>query len=161
MAFKELLHKNVPQRRQTENNPLWHLQENMNRMFDNFFDSMNLRSFNEAGLESFPKVDIRETDKAVMITAELPGLDAKDIDISLADDVLTLRGEKNMENESKEENYYRMERSYGSFNRAIPLPMEVESGNVNAEFKNGVLKITVAKKPEARRKAKKIEIKSA
>jgi HSP20 family protein len=161
MAFKELLSKNLPQRRSSEANPILRLQENMNRMFNNFFDSADLAPFKEDGLGSFPKIDIKETSKAVMITAELPGLDAKDIDISISDDVLTLRGEKNMESESKEENYYRMERSYGSFHRTIPLPMEVESENVNAEFKNGVLKVTVTKKPEAQRKAKKIEINSA
>jgi len=96
----------------------------------------------------------------VKISAELPGLEAKDIDISISDDVLTLRGQKREESESKGENYYQMERSFGSFHRSINLPAEVDSDKVKAEFKNGVLDISLTKKPESQQKTKKIEIKT-
>jgi HSP20 family protein len=116
--------------------------------------------FREGEMTTFPKIDIKETKKEVVVSAELPGLDVEDIDISITDDVLTLRGEKEEESKQEEDSYYHMERVYGSFNRSIPLPSEVEPDNVRAEFKNGILKVLMRKKPEAQQKAKKIEIKS-
>ena len=110
---------------------------------------------------SFPRIDVKETKKQVLVSAELPGLEAKDLDIRVADNVLTLRGEKKEESKHEGENYYHTECVYGSFNRSISLPGEVESDNVKAEFKNGVLKISMTKKPEEQRKVKKIDIKTA
>lgn len=159
MVFKDFISKNLPVKRDEMSHPFVRLQQDINRMFENFFD--NFRShLHDESLSAFPKVDIRETDKEVKVLAELPGLETKDLDISVTDNVLTLRGEKRQESERKEENYFRMERTYGSFHRSISLPTEVESDSVNAIFKNGILNITIAKKPEAQRKVKKIEIKT-
>lgn len=106
-----------------------------------------------------PSVDISETDGSVMVKAELPGLDAKNIDIDITGDVLTLRGEKKTEEEKKEERYYCRERHYGSFQRSFRLPAGVQSDKVDAKFKNGILTIDIPKSEES--KQKKIEIKSA
>jgi len=160
MVFKDLLTKNLPVKRDNDSHPLTRLQTEMNRIFDRFFDDFHLSPFQDRELTTLPKVDIKETKKEVLVSAELPGLEAKDLDISITDDLLILRGEKRQENKRAEENYYHMECTYGSFNRSIPLPAEVESENVKAEFKNGILKITLTKKPEEERKAKKIEIKA-
>lgn len=160
MALRDLVSRNVPTKRADVSHPLWRLQENFNRMFDEFFNNFNLEPFESRILGKFPSVDIKESDKTVTVSAELPGLEAKDIDISISDDVLNLRGQKEEESESKEGNYYHKERTYGSFQRDIPLPAEVEFNDVNAVFKNGVLTITIPKKPEDKRKSKKIEIKA-
>ncbi len=89
--------------------------------------------------------------------AEVPGLEAKDIDISLSNDVLTIKGTKEQEKEEKEENYHRIERSYGSFSRSIRLPREVQGDKIKANYKNGVLKITLPKSGEAREIKIKVE----
>ena len=106
-----------------------------------------------------PAIDMRETDKGLEVTAELPGMTEKDIDISLADDVLTIKGEKKVDREEKGKGWYFSERSHGSFARSIPLPIEVDENKVSAQFKNGVLKIELPAAPEAARKAKHIEVK--
>lgn len=160
MPLKDFLSKNLPVKRDQEVNPFWGLQRDMNRLFENFFDEFRISPFSERGLSTFPKVNIKETDKQIKISAELPGLEAKDIDISISDNVLTLRGQKSEESESKDENYYLVERSFGSFNRTINLPAEVDSDKVRAEFKNGVLDIVLTKKPDSQQKTKKIEIKT-
>lgn len=160
MAIKEFFSKNLPMRRSDESNPFLSLQQEMNRIFDRFSDNF-ISPFRERTLSTFPKVNVKESEKSIEVTAELPGLDAKDIDISVSDNVLTLKGEKRMEKETKEDDYYRMERSYGSFNRNIMLPSEVDANKTDAQYKNGILTITVLKKPEAQRKSKKIEIKSS
>ena len=160
MVFKDLLSKNLPVKRDDKRHPLARLQGDMNMVFDRFFNDFRLSPFKDRDLTTLPKVDIKETKKEVLVSAELPGLEAKDLDISITDDVLTLRGEKRQESKREEENYFHMECAYGAFNRSIPLPSEVESNNVKAEFKNGILKIALTKKPEEQRKAKKIEIKS-
>lgn len=104
-------------------------------------------------------MDISETDGKVQVKAELPGLEAKDIDVDVSGDVLTLGGEKKMEEEQKDERYYYRERYAGSFQRSFRLPSGVESDKVDAEFKNGVLTINIPKSEES--KQKKIKIKSA
>ncbi|NOX89960.1 MAG: Hsp20/alpha crystallin family protein, partial [Calditrichaeota bacterium] len=118
------------------------------------------RFFGDSFGSFMPSVDVKEKDDEFVVTAELPGMDAKDVDISISDDILTLRGEKKEEKEEKEGNYYRRECSYGSFHRDIPLPAEVETDKVEAEFKRGVLTVHLPKKPESQRKAKKIQVKT-
>jgi HSP20 family protein len=105
-----------------------------------------------------PSVDIAETDSQVTVKAELPGLEAKDIDVSVSGDLLTLKGEKKEEKEAKEQNYYRREICSGSFQRTFRLPSEVNHEKVDASFKNGILTITMPK-TEASSK-KRIEIKT-
>ena len=161
MAIKDLITRHLPAGNQGESTPFLRLQQEMNRMFDRFFDDFRPASFPERFSPSFPQVDVKESRKDVQITAELPGMDGKDIDIRISGDVLTLKGEKKKEQEEKDEHFYRMERSYGAFQRAIPLPCEVESEGIDATFKNGILKIKLLKKPEAQQKSKRIEIKGA
>jgi HSP20 family protein len=161
MVLKDFLSKNLPVKRDDEGHPMLRLQSEMNRIFDRFFDDLRVSRFSDRKFSGFPSVDIKETKKEVQVSAELPGLDSKDIDIQVSDNVLILQGEKTQELKKESENYYHMERSYGSFNRKIALPCEVDSENVKAEFKNGILNIKMQKKPEAQQKAKKIEIKTS
>jgi HSP20 family protein len=93
-----------------------------------------------------------------VVKAEVPGMDPKHIDISLSDGVLTIKGEKKEEKEEKEANYHLVERSYGAFSRSIRLPSEVQSDKINASYKNGVLKITLPKSEEAKKKEIKIKV---
>ena len=108
-----------------------------------------------------PRVDISESDKEFQVTAELPGMDEKNLDISLANSVLTLKGEKKEEKEDKRKDYYRMERSYGMFSRTIPLPEGVDLEKVEASFREGVLTVTLPKMVEAQKERKRIPIKAA
>ena len=103
-----------------------------------------------------PNVDIFENDNEVVIKAELPGMNAQDIDIKLENNVLTVRGERRFEKEAKEENYHRIEREYGSFSRSFSLPVAVNGEKVTAEYKDGVLKILLPKKEEINPKPIKI-----
>jgi len=103
-----------------------------------------------------PSVDIFETENEVVIKAELPGMEAKDIDIKLENNVLMLRGDRRFEKETKNENYHRVERSYGNFTRSFSLPAFVDDSNVRAEYKNGLLRIVLPKKEQARSKEIKI-----
>jgi HSP20 family protein len=105
-----------------------------------------------------PLIDVSETDKGVEVTVELPGVDEKDIDVSLANDVLTIKGEKKSETEKTAKDYHLIERAYGAFERSTRLPCEVDASKVKAEFKNGVLKVKLPKTPEAKAKSHKISV---
>jgi HSP20 family protein len=138
------------------------LQQDMNQLFDEFFRMSGLapfRAFDEAWDAFSPRVDIVESAKEIKVSAELPGMEAKDIDVSLANDVLTISGEKRQEEEHKGKNYYRMERSYGSFQRSIPVPCEVDADKVDATFNKGVLTITLPKTADAQA-CKRISVKT-
>jgi HSP20 family protein len=162
MALKNKLVRRLSGNRDLmSGNPFMELQQQMNQVFDRFFNTNSLSPFKNRFEEKFPKVDIREKEKEIVVAAELPGMEQKDLDISISHDILTIKGEKKQEQEQKEDNYYRIERTYGAFHRDIPLPAEVETENINAVFINGVLSIHIPKKPEAQRKSKRIEIKTA
>jgi len=107
-----------------------------------------------------PDMDVSETDRQLEVTAELPGLDDKDVEVTLADGVLTVRGEKRSETreEDKDRNHYRLERTYGAFRRSFQLPPEVDDDGVSANFDKGILKITLAKKKPAESATRKIEV---
>jgi len=107
-----------------------------------------------------PSVDVSETDKELTITAELPGLAEKDIEVTLSDDMLTIKGEKKEEEEEKKKDYYLMERRFGAFQRSFRLPDTVDKDKIDAAFKNGVLTITMPKTGKARAAQKKIKIKA-
>lgn len=142
--------RKVPVRHEEERSPVTFQQE-MNRLFDEFFRGWGLaplRGFDEPWDAFSPRVDVVESDKQVAVSAELPGMDEKEIDVSLSHGVLTISGEKREEKEDKGRNYYRMERSYGSFQRSIPLPSEVDESRAEATFKKGVLTITLPKTAE-------------
>jgi HSP20 family protein len=138
-----------------ENDPFASLHREMNRLFSDFSrGGPSLAPFGEA----MPKIDVAETEKDIQITAELPGLEAKEVELSVSGDVLTIRGEKKAEKEEKNKNFHLVERSYGSFARAVPLPAEVNADRIEAMMDKGILKITLPKAPEAQ--TKKIEIKA-
>ena len=107
-----------------------------------------------------PAVNLRQTDEGIEVTAELPGIDEKNVDVSLADNVLTIRGEKKEEREQEEGGWQVSERSFGTFVRNLSLPIEVDEDKVSAQFKNGVLTIALPAAADAERKAKKIAVKS-
>lgn len=107
--------------------------------------------------ELAPRLDVSETEKEIKVTAELPGMDEKDVNVTLEGDVLTLTGEKKAEAEEKGKNFHRVERTYGSFHRVVRLPSEVDATKVTAGFKKGVLTVTLAKSPAAQ--TRKIEVK--
>ena len=132
------------------------IQNRLNRMFNVPYWPQG-RMSDETGMGMWnPAVDLYEKDDHFVIKAELPGVDKKDIAIDLKDRVLTLSGERSYENEVKEENYYRRERSYGKFQRAFTLPADVDSDKIKAEFKDGLLQIEVPK-PE-QQKPKQVTI---
>lgn len=106
-----------------------------------------------------PTVDIFETENELVLSAEVPGINEKDIEIKIEDNTLTLRGERKFENETKEENYHRIERAYGSFFRSFSLPLSINQDIIKAEHLNGVLKIIMPKKPEL--KPRKVKILTA
>jgi len=114
---------------------------------------------NGSDILNFPAINVSEDEKNINVKAELPGMEAKDVDISLQDNNLILKGEKKFEDEENKKNYYRIERSYGQFYRTIPLSAQVDENNVKAKMNNGILEITLPKKEPATG-AKKIEIES-
>lgn len=109
---------------------------------------------------SSPAVDITDNEQAYEVTAELPGLEDKDVEVSVANDRLTIKGEKHEEKEEEKKDYHLRERHYGTFRRTFGLPEGVDADAITADFKNGVLKVTLPKKPEAQTPEKKIEIKA-
>jgi HSP20 family protein len=108
-----------------------------------------------------PRLDVHEDDKALHVTVELPGMTDKDVSVTVTDRMLTIRGEKKEEKEKKEQDIYRRERAYGSFRRSIELPGDVDSGKIEAAFKNGVLTIDLPKTKEAQARVKQIPVKAA
>jgi HSP20 family protein len=139
----------------------------MDRLFDVFssgfwrgslFDMEPFRRA-EAAFRTMPVVDVAKTDKDYEITAELPGLEEKNIEVKLANGVLSIKGEKQEEKEEKEKDYYRRERSFGSFERSFQVPQDIDTYKIAASFKNGILSVTLPKSAEAQKQAKKIEVK--
>ena len=138
------------------------MRDEMDRMFERFEHGWPRwpALFRRNGDLTVPDLDVRENTNSFVVEAELPGVDEKDISVTLANGVLTIKGEKKHEKEEKGESYYLTERSFGSFERAIRLPETVDDAKIEAKFDKGVLKVTAAKKPEAVKADRKIEIKS-
>ena len=148
----------VPWKRREVGRPASTLRDEMNRLFDSFFSGDLLAEpFHGVGAWA-PALDVSETDDAVMVKAELPGIEANDVEVMLKDDVLTIKGEKKEEKEEKTKNFHRVERSYGSFQRSVRLPAEVIGDKVEAKFKNGVLTIELPKAEESKTKSVKIKV---
>lgn len=133
------------------------LRREMDRLWDEYFGP-GRRALRPLEAEWAPAVDVSETADQVLVRAEVPGMEAKDIDISLSGDILTIKGEKKSEREERDENYHLVERSYGSFARSLRLPVSVDPDKIEAAYKQGVLTITCPKKEEV--KAKPIQIKA-
>ena len=132
------------------------VRRQMDRLWDSFLGGGLARRGEEG--EWLPSLDVAETKNELVVKAEVPGMDAKDIDISLSDGMLTIKGEKKQEKEEKEADYHLVERSYGAFTRSIQLPSEVQSDKISASYKNGILKITLPKSEEAKKKEIKIKV---
>ncbi len=161
----------IPWRRKRKNteltapadHPVAELYQRMNDLFADFFDG-NMGLFRSGtasdtdSLMSVPTFDVSETDKAVEVRAELPGMDEKDIEVTLDENILTVRGEKKQERTENKKNYYLSECRYGEFHRAVPLPAGIDREKVKAAFKKGVLRITLPKTEAARTDRHRINI---
>lgn len=134
------------------------LQKEFRRVFDDFARSLDTRT--RGALTRFdPRINVTESESAIRVTAELPGMDEKDVEVSINEYALTIKGEKKWEKEEKDQDHHLIERSYGSFRRTIPLPQGVEAGQIQAVFKKGVLTVDVPKSKKVVENTKKIEIK--
>lgn len=162
MALRDLIpwnngSRNVAVQRGEAGNPLLALHREMNRLFDDAFRSFDLGPFGSATAMGWPNVELDESDKEVKVVAELPGLEQKDVNVELANGVLTISGEKKSETEDKQRLF--SERYYGRFERRIPVD-DVDQDKVAASFANGVLTVTLPKSPTAQQKVKRIAINS-
>ncbi len=132
-------------------------QREFDRLFKEAFSPMSGET--ELSTRSWaPPVDIYETEDAIVLKAELPGVDAKDVEVRVEDNNLYLKGERKFEKEVKEQNYHRVERSYGSFARSFSLPNSISADKVKAEFRDGLLTLTMPKREEAKPKTIKIDV---
>ncbi len=130
------------------------IQDELTKTFERFFGEGK----GKVGVANWaPLIDLFEKDDKVVVRAEVPGLEAKDVEVQIDEEGLTIQGERKFEEEVKEENFYRLERRYGSFHRFVPFPVEVKPDKARATFKNGVLEVTVPK-AEPKKKAIKLKI---
>lgn len=151
--------------------PVMNLRREMDRLFDDFFsrgvtpwgrggESDAWRSFESMWRPSVPAIDLVEREKEYVVTAELPGLDEKALEVKVSGNTLSIRGQKEEERKEERENYRMSERRYGSFQRALRLPEDVDLDKIDARFAKGVLTVTLPKSEEALNKQKKIEVKT-
>lgn len=137
------------------------LRDMVDQMVRNMLDDVAVEPFQSIGLSNglyVPHVDVADKDKEICVTAELPGMDEKDIEVTLAKDRLILKGEKKEEKEERENGYYRHERHFGEFVREIPLPCDVQTEKTKAVFKKGILTVILAKSAAEQQGVKKIQI---
>jgi HSP20 family protein len=160
MAITDLIpwtrNRNMPAPRQTDEHPFLALHREMNRVFDDFFRGFDWPMSAAPGwsVGGWPRVEISETDNEVKLVAELPGMEEKDIDLTLREGMLTLRGEKKTATNSA----VYSERWHGQFERTVQLGPDVDPDKIKAEFKNGVLTVTAGKRPEMQRQVKRIAV---
>jgi HSP20 family protein len=158
MALRDLIPWHNGSRELSHNDPshsFLALHRAMNRLFDDAFRSFEVGPFGHGHAMGWPNVEVSETDKEMKVTAELPGLEEKDVNVELANGMLTISGERKSETEDKERRF--TERYYGRFERRIPVD-DVEADKITATFKNGVLTVTLPKSPTAQEKVKRIAI---
>lgn len=164
MAFRDLMPSWGGKREVSDashsSDPFRALQQEMNQAFNNFWRTFEVTPFGdrfgEGGL--VPRADVVETEHSLEISMELPGLEEKDVDVSISRGLLTVSGERKAEREDRQGGLYLSERQYGSFKRSIPLPPTVDPDKAEAKFKNGVLTLTVPKTAEAKQDVKKIAV---
>lgn len=135
------------------------LQREVDRLFDDFARTTWSPFSSNGAFGAVVKMDVAETKDGIELTAELPGLEEKDVEVTLSDRMLTISGEKQADKEEKQKNYYFAERSYGAFSRSIELPADIDAGKIKAVITNGVLKVSLPRTAKA--EAKKIEVKTA
>jgi len=149
----------TPSRYRDEGDPFMTLHREMNRLFDDVFRSFDVAPFGGMGIDrigGWPHVEVVENDKDVRVSAELPGMDEKDVEVLMGDGVLTIRGEKKSEIEDKDRAF--SERTYGRFERRIPLGWDVEEDKIEASFRNGVLTVTMPKSAQSQSNVKRIAV---
>ena len=164
MASRALMpfSRHMPMSRWGEDtDPFQAMRREMNRLFDDAFSGFGLPSVFGPALRQMPaapKIDVSETDNEIQVTAEMPGIDQNDVEVLLEDDRLIIRGEKKEEREDKDRNYHVRERVQGAFSRTLPLPFAPDPNQVKAEFKDGVMNITIPKPQEVKQKQHRIEV---
>jgi HSP20 family protein len=141
-------------------NPLATFRQEMDRLVQSFFGGSDFHPFGRRSGTFMPQVDVADTDKEIKVSVELPGLDDKDVEVSLTKETLTIKGEKKEEKEEKGKDYYRSERSFGSFTRTIPLPVEIDAEKAEASFEKGVLMVNLPKTKQVISETKKVAIKA-
>ena len=145
--------------------PFASLHKEIDRVFDDFRHEPLWPSVKDEKTVLAPRIDVSETDDEIKISAELPGAEQEDVHVELADDILTISGEKKSEEKKEKEEegrkFHRIERSYGSFQRSLRVPSGIDASKIEAAFKDGVLTVTVSKPPELKEKTRKIEVKAA
>lgn len=149
----------IPRRNRRQAAPLQRAGFPFDRVFEEFWGGPAIASATCAGFT--PRIDVKETEQEYVVTAELPGLDIEDVEISLAEDVLTLRGEKRAEHTDEGEGYKHVETVAGTFERRLALPAEVDAEAVSATAKNGVVTITLPKRADAQPQVRTIPVSSA
>lgn len=147
---------------EAQENPIAALQREMNQVFDGFWSRFNrgLGDLDWPFGQSEAKSDVVQTDDAVEISIELPGMGMEDVEVSVTDDLLTVKGEKKIERQEEKKGYYLSERSYGAIWRTIPLPPGTDGAKAEATFRNGVLTVRLPQTPEAQARVKHIEVKA-
>ena len=166
MTIRELIHMdhpfNFPVRQGDVRNVMANMQDEMNKIFDHFFNGALVRTVDwNKKLPSAPAMDVSDTGKAFKVKIELAGIDPENVELEIADGILTLKGEKKDEQTEEGENYLRNEISYGSFYRTVALPETADSAKAEAKFKGGFLTVEVPKKAGAAHASKKLQIKKA
>ena len=167
MTFKNL----IPLQWDTHNKPDYYNTDHplftIDKDIERFLNPLNTDFFGNSFVDfrpfkhdQFPRVDIAETENNFLITAELPGIDEKNVDITLGDGTLTIKGEKKEDTEEKQGEFYNRERSYGIFQRSFEIPELIDENKIEASFSNGVLTVKMPKTPEAKKEVKKIPINS-
>ncbi len=154
-------HRRRPTERVTALSPFERMHEEMDRLFDDFLPQFSSAREFESRVGALASIDLSETDDALEVKADLPGMEERDIDVTLRDGALVISGERKHESEEKKKNYYRSERAYGAFTRSIPLPCEVDGDHIDAQFKKGVLTVHMPKSMAAKENQRKIEIRAA
>lgn len=143
----------VPWRRRRE---LDLFRDEFDKMLERFFGELSPFDIFEG--RGVPAIDLSETDDEYIVKAEVPGIEPKDVEVSIVDGVLTIKGQKKREEEKKKENYHRVERSYGEFSRSIRIPSPVQEDKIEAKYKNGVLRIVLPKVEEAKKKTIEVKV---
>jgi HSP20 family protein len=167
VAFKDLVpwreQSQVPARRDDFFDPYTNFRREVDRMFESFFEDFGSHALanNWSWRNAGPAIDVSGSDKELVVTAEVPGVNENDIEVTLADNILTVQGEKKAEHEQKYGETSYLERRYGAFSRSIRLPFSVKDEEVDATYDKGVLTIKIPKPAEAQRSLRKIEVKAA
>jgi HSP20 family protein len=150
----------IPWRKLDEDTSLEHFQQAMNEVFDGFWPALEVPTTRSANMARgwMPRLDVAETAKEILVTAELPGLDEKNVNVNVSGDQLVISGEKLCEKDDRKQTWHRIERSWGSFQRVLPLYAEIDRNAIKASFKKGVLTVILPKTVKAQESVRKIPV---